>query len=200
MFHRLGPPRLALRRVVALGLGVTTALLVGVGLQRLDQARRVYEQQATVLVAVTDLAVGDALDPTQVRSVHLPAAAVPSDALTDPTALGDATTRVPVVAGGVITRRHLSDSRLVIPDGTRAVSLTAAAGPTVVVGATVDLVGPSAFEAGPSIVTDAVVLAVGTLDDWSTSVLLTVRVDASQLATVAALAEAGSVVVAHAPR
>ena len=185
---------------MALGVALVTMVVVATGLHRLDGARRAYEQQGAIVVAAVDVAIGDVLSAADVRVVHVPEAARPRDAIVTPEQVAGVVARMPIVTGGVITQRHLASDALVLPGGTRAVTVSAAAGDVVVVGSTVDLIASAdGFGATPELVSGAVVLAVRAAETWDDALLVTVRVRDTQLAAIARLVAHGRVVLANAP-
>jgi hypothetical protein len=85
-----------------LAAGVALALLVGGHVTRLDEARRSWAQTGRVLVATTDHRAGDLL---QAKSVEMPLAVIPPDAIDTVGAASD---------DGTIVRQRVSTGEVVV--------------------------------------------------------------------------------------
>lgn len=182
--------------MLAISVGVVTAGVVTTGLVELHAAEQAYRAHPAVLVAAADLAAGTALTAELVRVEHLPARVTPTDPLVDLAALdGPRIVRTPVLAGTVLTERHLGPA-FGTPAGARAVAVRTEGDLALGVGATVDLVGlPDPF-GGPMVVAGAVVGAVSETDRLDGTRSITVWVPEGELGRVAQLAATGPVVVA----
>ena len=138
------------------GLAVAAALTTHGYLARADAERESWGTTRRVWVATAPVAAGE---PVAATAVDVPAAIVPSDAVTDP-------------PGDSIARQRIADGEIVV-----AVDLTAAAGPaaladegTVVVGVADPLARGAAIGLAVRVVADGVVLTdsaevVGLSDD-----------------------------------
>jgi Flp pilus assembly protein CpaB len=136
--------RPAVRRLlvglVALATGLTVASLV----RSADAARRRWGDTRAVAVASRDLAIGDALEAGAAEVRRLPAALVPSGALSAPPV--GALVRQPIAAGEALVADRLAPDGLtgaaaLVPPGSRAVAVPLAPvpAPPLAVGDLVDL-------------------------------------------------------------
>lgn len=169
------------RLLVALGLGLATFLTVRSALAAPPDPGPVVE----VAVAARPIRAGTALGGADVRSVRLPAAALPdAGRARDPVGR---TARVDLVPGEVLLASRLGPRGLaaLLPAGTRALAVPRAAGtPPLEPGQRVDLLA-----GGGPVVTAASVLAV---DDSGT----TVAVPEAAAPVVAEAIAAGGVTLA----
>ena len=166
------------RLLVALGLGVATFLTVRSALAAPPDPGPLVE----VAVAARPVPAGSALAAADVRTAHLPAAALP-DAPLERRPVG-LTARVDLVPGEVLLAARLGPRGLaaLLPTGGRALAVPRAAGtPPLEPGQRVDLLA-----GGGAVVTAASVLAV---DDSGT----TVAVPEASAGVVAGAIAAGAV-------
>jgi Flp pilus assembly protein CpaB len=126
--------------LVALATGLTVASLV----RSADAARRRWGDTKPVAVATRDLAIGDALEAGAAEVRRVPAALVPSGALSAPPV--GALVRQPIAAGEALVADRLAPDGLtgaaaLVPPGSRAVAVPLASvpAPPLAVGDLVDL-------------------------------------------------------------
>ncbi len=175
------PPRI--RAGACIGLVVIVALTAAVRMLASP-----YGPPEQVMVAVSDLNVGDRLSPTDLRPMTWPRDLVP-EAAARADALEPGTTVIaPVPAGSIITARHvahagiaslLSDERVAVPIATQLL-------PQITSGMRLDLIGRE-HDRAVTLARNAVVLAVEDDVSW-------VAVNPQEGASVAAAAAAGTIV------
>jgi pilus assembly protein CpaB len=198
--HRSAPLLWALAAVLAL----VTARAVGSGLADLDARRRALGPPVPAVVAAVDLAAGAPATAADLRVEQVPASLRPPGALAT---LDDAVGQVvavPLLAGAVVTDRHLGDGLgAAVPAGHRAVRVRADGSARPEPGAVVDVVGVVAAFDGtpePEVVAGLTVLAIDPPSDLAPDALgVVLVVPTSDAPRLAALAAGGPVALALAP-
>jgi pilus assembly protein CpaB len=189
---------------LAVVLALASARAVGTALADLDARRAALGAPVPAVVADVDLAAGTTTRANTLRVALVPASLRPDDAVTT---LDDAVGRVvtvPLLAGAVVTGRHLGDGLGdAVPPGQRAVRVRADGSVRPSPGSTVDVVGVVTTldgRAEPEVVTGLTVLAVDPPSDVQPDAVgVLLLVDEDDAPRLAALATAGSVAIALAP-
>lgn len=168
-------------RAALLVAGALVLLLVtGTG-----AARSPWGPPVEVLVAAVDLTPGAAIGPEDVRVERRPAGLAPDDVVTGPSQVDGAHVAGTVVAGSVLTARHLAGADPVtagLADGRVAYPVDAATLPPLQVGQRLDLVASEFDGRGRTLARDARVIAVADGTVW----LDVAREDAAAIAGAAA--------------
>jgi Flp pilus assembly protein CpaB len=189
---------------LAVVLALASAHAVGTALADLDARRAALGAPVPVVVADVDLTAGTTVGTGVLRVAQVPATLRPDDAVT---ALDDAAGRVvtvPLLAGAVVTTRHLGDGLGdAVPAGQRAIRVRADGSVRPAPGATVDVVGVVTTLDGtaePEVVAGLTVLAVDLpSDEQPDAVGVLLLVDERDAPRLAALATTGTVALALAP-
>lgn len=199
--------RAARRRVVAASAAAVVALVVAQSVDRAEHERQAWGATRRVVVASRRLSAGHVLSDGDVRTVELPAAAVPDAALEEgPTGMR---TTSEVAAGEVLTsprvaRRRGGEVSAVLPENRVAVAVEVSpAGAPVAPGDHVDLWAQEADPVdgllGPArrVARGAVVLRAGTGADADAP--LVVAVTGDEAGDVAGASLTGTVAVVVVP-
>lgn len=156
------PPRV---RAAVLALGATVVLvLAGAG-----AARSPWGPPVPVLVAAVDLEAGAPLGPEHVRTARRPARLVPDDALTGLDAVAGARAAGMLVAGTVLTARHVAGGDAVtdaLAAGRAAYAVERASLPPLRIGQRLDLVAGDLEGRGRTLARDVRVVGVGDGTVW----------------------------------
>jgi Flp pilus assembly protein CpaB len=186
-----------LRRALALAVAGLAGLLVQRTVAGAEAVRDRWGPRRAVLVATRDLPPGHVVDDGDLRTVELPPAAVPDDALD---AAAGRVVRALVLEGEVLGRRRLAGAGVegvaaLLPEGTRAVAvpIEPATAPPLRVGQRVDLVAVVGSDAS---IPAAVVVAAAVPVVAVREAAVTVAVDRATAPKVAAALGAGTVTVA----
>ncbi len=175
--------RLAPRwRFVATAAALAAVMVAGVS----HVAATPYGPPGTVLVAATDLHVGQEIGPGDVRNATWPQGLIPDGAATEVRGRLAA----PLPAGAVLTDRHLAGDGVaaLLPAGSVAVPLALEAIPAVEPGQRIDLIGRDVQGTGVVLARDAQVLSTDATDVW-------VAVARDLATQVAAAAATGTITV-----
>ncbi|MBW3657621.1 MAG: SAF domain-containing protein [Actinobacteria bacterium] len=150
------PPRL--RSVLLAGVGLLLLLVAGAG-----AARSPWGPPVAVLVTTLDVQPGQALDPATVRTERRPARLVPDDAVRDAGALGRSRAAATLLAGTVLTTRHLAGEDAVtgtLAEGRAAYPVEAATLPPLRPGQRLDLVAGDLEGRGRTLARDVRVVSI----------------------------------------
>jgi Flp pilus assembly protein CpaB len=206
-------------RLVALGrrlarrsvLWWTAAAVVGAlfavralgDLQRLHERARAGGQPTVVVAAAHDLALGSTVAPADLATRTVPEDLARAGTLRDERAALGRVVAVPVLAGAVVTDRHLAPAGRtgltgVLPADRRLVRVLAGASARARPGDVVDVIGTA--EAGPTAyVVEGVVVAAVDTDDVSGDPAVTLAVTRDEALALAEAAARGGVTIVLAP-
>jgi Flp pilus assembly protein CpaB len=184
--RRLPSPALALRRRPRLRLALVGAAALAVGAQvaalssAAESQRRAWGATTEVVVARTDIATGEVIDPGNAVVVAHPRALVPEGAAT--TLGGDRRAATPIWAGELVLEARLAPAGLSavaarLPPGTRAVAIPVEPGttPPIAVDDRVDVLvalAPDATGGGPPGFALAAAVVVVDVSDAAVTVAL----------------------------
>lgn len=199
--------RAATFRVVAVGVALLTAIVVGSDLRRLHDRADAFGPPVGIAVAARDLPLGRRLTPADLRIVIRPARAVAADALRSIDAAAGRTLARPLLAGDPVRTRGLASTGRpgiagLVPVGHRAVRVLPADGSRPPAGTTVDVFAVSDILSADArraaiVAVGATVLGGRTEPDGGTAVTLLVTETEAPAVTAASIS--GRIGLALAP-